>query len=183
MGFSLILQAFFSFPNERQFIECQFFWKFRMKVQDILFEQMYRNNEARLNRLKNNLEREDSESEWALCLGAGISISAGLPDWYGLLAKMTAQIIPDEMMFELQNNTRACQLDASGYDRTESDPKTDDEAFQVDVQRFFEELNAAAAGIWHPTHLCVPSPSAYGLSRRSRPARFPPGSLPSLPLL
>ena len=114
-----------------------------MKVQDILFEQMYRNNEARLNRLKNNLEREDSESEWALCLGAGISISAGLPDWYGLLAKMTAQIIPDEMMFELQNNTRACQLDASGYDRTESDPKTDDEAFQADVQRFFEELNAA----------------------------------------
>ena len=29
MGFSLILRAFFSFPNERQFIECQFFWKFR----------------------------------------------------------------------------------------------------------------------------------------------------------
>lgn len=25
MGFSLILRAFFSFPNERQFIECQFF--------------------------------------------------------------------------------------------------------------------------------------------------------------
>ena len=31
MGFSLILRAFFSFPNERQFIECQFFWKFRIK--------------------------------------------------------------------------------------------------------------------------------------------------------
>ena len=30
MGFSLILRAFFSFPNERQFIECQFFWKFRL---------------------------------------------------------------------------------------------------------------------------------------------------------
>lgn len=30
MGFSLILRAFFSFPNERQFIECQFFWEFRM---------------------------------------------------------------------------------------------------------------------------------------------------------
>ena len=29
MGFSLILLAFFSFPNERQFIECQFFWEFR----------------------------------------------------------------------------------------------------------------------------------------------------------
>lgn len=31
MGFSLILRAFFSFPNERQFIECQFFWEFREK--------------------------------------------------------------------------------------------------------------------------------------------------------
>ena len=30
MGFSLILRAFFSFPNERQFIECQFFWEFRL---------------------------------------------------------------------------------------------------------------------------------------------------------
>ena len=29
MGFSLILRAFFSFPNECQFIECQFFWEFR----------------------------------------------------------------------------------------------------------------------------------------------------------
>ena len=32
MGFSLILRAFFSFPNERQFIECQFFWKFRKSI-------------------------------------------------------------------------------------------------------------------------------------------------------
>lgn len=32
MGFSLILRAFFSFPNERQFIECQFFWEFRYWV-------------------------------------------------------------------------------------------------------------------------------------------------------
>ena len=29
MGFSLILRAFFDFPNECQFIECQFFGKFR----------------------------------------------------------------------------------------------------------------------------------------------------------
>ena len=30
MGFSLILRAFFSFPNECQFIECQFWGKFRI---------------------------------------------------------------------------------------------------------------------------------------------------------
>ena len=31
MGFSLILRAFFGFPNECQFIECQFFGKFRYR--------------------------------------------------------------------------------------------------------------------------------------------------------
>lgn len=36
MGFSLILRAFFSFPNERQFIECQFFWEFRINVRAFL---------------------------------------------------------------------------------------------------------------------------------------------------
>ena len=30
MGFSLILRAFFGFPNECQFIECQFWGKFRV---------------------------------------------------------------------------------------------------------------------------------------------------------
>lgn len=35
MGFSLILRAFFSFPNERQFIECQFFWEFRFSSDGI----------------------------------------------------------------------------------------------------------------------------------------------------
>ena len=28
----MILRAFFNFPNERQFIECQFFWEFRDTV-------------------------------------------------------------------------------------------------------------------------------------------------------
>ena len=39
MGFSLILRAFFSFPNERQFIECQFFWEFRQmsRSHDVIF--------------------------------------------------------------------------------------------------------------------------------------------------
>ena len=68
-----------------------------MKVQDILFEKMYQNNENRLRELKKYLKNTDSNGEWSLCLGAGVSISAGLPDWYGLLARITAQIIPDEI--------------------------------------------------------------------------------------
>ena len=43
MGFSLILRAFFSFPNERQFIECQFFWEFRYKSKNYF---KYAHNQA-----------------------------------------------------------------------------------------------------------------------------------------
>ena len=43
MGFSLILRAFFSFPNERQFIECQFFWKFRIIRQNNKMPQIVEN--------------------------------------------------------------------------------------------------------------------------------------------
>lgn len=39
MGFSLILRAFFSFPNERQFIECQFFWEFRKRCGEKITNQ------------------------------------------------------------------------------------------------------------------------------------------------
>lgn len=41
--------------------------------------------------LKENLKEKGSN--WMLCLGAGVGISVGLPDWYGLLAKITAQTI------------------------------------------------------------------------------------------
>ena len=41
MGFSLILRAFFSFPNERQFIECQFFWEFRVNVVKYAFSGLH----------------------------------------------------------------------------------------------------------------------------------------------
>ena len=42
MGFSLILRAFFSFPNECQFIECQLFWKFRIKSAAGSIKKFYR---------------------------------------------------------------------------------------------------------------------------------------------
>ena len=42
MGFSLILRAFFSFPNECQFIECQFWGKFRQTLRCILSNLEYR---------------------------------------------------------------------------------------------------------------------------------------------
>ena len=51
MGFSLILRAFFSFPNERQFIECQFFGSSEKKggvfaLNDDMKPRMYGDMEA-----------------------------------------------------------------------------------------------------------------------------------------
>ena len=40
MGFSLILRAFFGFPNECQFIECQFWGKFREELDGIDEDEM-----------------------------------------------------------------------------------------------------------------------------------------------
>lgn len=63
-----------------------------MKVEEILFEEVSEKNKQTLEQLRENLKSD----EWAFCLGAGISISAGLPNWYGLLAKLTAQILEVE---------------------------------------------------------------------------------------
>ena len=54
-----------------------------MKVQDILFDEIAEKNKALLRKLKSEIK----EDEWILCLGAGVSIGAGLPNWYGLLAR------------------------------------------------------------------------------------------------
>lgn len=117
-----------------------------MKVQDILFEKMYQNNENRLRELKKYLKNTDSNGEWSLCLGAGVSISAGLPDWYGLLARITAQIIPDEILFKLQHNTIALQTNVSesgDMESAESEQLDDSQAFQADVENFYKNLDTA----------------------------------------
>lgn len=62
-----------------------------MKVNDILFPGMSEQNESVFLNLKNELTKNGED--WALVLGAGVSISAGLPDWFGLLAKITAQVL------------------------------------------------------------------------------------------
>jgi len=64
-----------------------------MKTEDVLYDEVFSDNKKKLDTLRNELA---GDREWALCLGAGVSISAGLPNWYGLLAKLTAQIVPQE---------------------------------------------------------------------------------------
>lgn len=63
-----------------------------MKTKDILFSQVAEENQKNLEELKNKLNK--NQKNWMLCLGAGVSISVGLPNWYKLLAKISARIFP-----------------------------------------------------------------------------------------
>lgn len=69
-----------------------------MKVDEILFEEVLAHNRKKLQKLKEGLV----EGDWTFCLGAGVSISMGLPNWYALIAKMTAQILEIESGKEAQ---------------------------------------------------------------------------------
>lgn len=65
-----------------------------MNLSDILFEEVYKQNEEIFHEMKDKIYQNDQS--WMFCLGAGVSISAGLPSWYGLLAKLNAYLIPLE---------------------------------------------------------------------------------------
>lgn len=121
-----------------------------MKVNDILFEKMAEANRTRLEKMKKSLRRDelknrsgkdDLSNEWALCLGAGVSISAGLPDWYGLLAKMTAQIFSTGVSFSAPYCTGF--VSKQNYD-SGGNPldnlQTEFREFQKDVADFYEKL-------------------------------------------
>lgn len=78
-----------------------------MKVSDILFRNLASENENALMQLKGELRKKRSADEWILGLGAGVSISVGLPDWYKLLSKITAQVFPLSLMDSTENSEDA----------------------------------------------------------------------------
>lgn len=80
-----------------------------MKTKDILFPNVYCSNRDSLEDLKKAL----TKGEWMLCLGAGVSISAGLPTWYSLIGQLTAQILPIEVALIHQNNNDSYYKDVS----------------------------------------------------------------------
>lgn len=67
-----------------------------MKTSEVLFTRINEDNQKHLQELKQKLKDTggDIDNSWMMCLGAGVSISVGLPNWYGLLAKITAQLLP-----------------------------------------------------------------------------------------
>lgn len=93
-----------------------------MKVQEILFEEVQAFNKEKLEKLKKGLSKK---GDWAFCLGAGVSISMGLPNWYGLIAKMTAQIL------EIESGKDGRLVESDDPERT---------AYYKGVERIYESI-------------------------------------------
>ncbi|HIY63835.1 MAG TPA: SIR2 family protein [Candidatus Mediterraneibacter stercoripullorum] len=94
-----------------------------MKLAEVLFPEVYDQNEKKLNDLRYNLA--GNTSDWMLCLGAGVSISVGLPSWYQLIAKINAQLLPLEF-------SNSCQ-----YKETDSEESN---AYIKGIEKFREAL-------------------------------------------
>lgn len=70
-----------------------------MLVKNLLLDQVYRMNQKNIEDLQKIIHNE----KWTLCLGAGVSKSAGLPNWVELLAKMMARLMFAQIGDECSN--------------------------------------------------------------------------------
>lgn len=62
-----------------------------MNLKDVLLDEIFTLNQENIEELKKNLENK--RASWAFCLGAGVSISCGLPDWSKLLAMINGKLL------------------------------------------------------------------------------------------
>lgn len=56
---------------------------------------------------EDQLKNMTQQGNWMMCLGAGVSISVGLPNWYKLLAQISARILPSADCEILANNEQS----------------------------------------------------------------------------
>lgn len=109
-----------------------------MKTSEILFSRVNKENQKVLEELKEKLKKAEEGANWMLCLGAGVSISVGLPDWYKLLAKITAQLLP---------MPGSCGSNVSAYFK-------DVEQFYKEItydQTFLDKMDASLKGEYRAT--------------------------------
>lgn len=64
-----------------------------MNLKDVLLYEIFKLNQQNIEKLKINLNKNEKNVPWAFCLGAGVSISCGLPDWAKLLAMISGKLL------------------------------------------------------------------------------------------
>lgn len=60
-----------------------------MQTDKLLLNEIVKRNQSNIKTLKESL----ANNQYTFCLGAGVSISAGLPDWYTLLSKIIGRLL------------------------------------------------------------------------------------------
>lgn len=60
-----------------------------MQIKQLLLDDVLTRNQKNINKLKDSL----THNQYTFCLGAGVSISAGLPDWYTLISKIIGRLL------------------------------------------------------------------------------------------
>lgn len=64
-----------------------------MNLADVLIDEILKLNQENLKSLKTHLDDNEKKASWAFCLGAGVSISCGFPDWAKLLSMINGKIL------------------------------------------------------------------------------------------
>lgn len=76
-----------------------------MKLRDVLIDKIYEINDNNIKKLKKNMSEGGADKQsWAFCLGAGVSVSCGFPNWTKLLAMISGQILNSYSPLRLKNN-------------------------------------------------------------------------------
>lgn len=75
-----------------------------MKLTDVVIDEIIGLNKKNMDILKMKLNVNEKNALWAFCLGAGTSISCGLPDWSKLLAMISGKILKSySKSYEIDN--------------------------------------------------------------------------------
>lgn len=66
----------------------------QIMLDNVIVDDLKQKNQENINQLKEQLQKTNKEeNRWVFCLGAGVSISCGLPDWTKLLAMISGQLL------------------------------------------------------------------------------------------
>ena len=120
----------------------------KIETASILFPKVAEANREALKQLGKKLRESKKQNEWMLCLGAGVSISAKLPNWPKLLARLSAQMLPPRG----KRNHAERKLDGAFYDEVEQFYQT----FSRDsdfAQKFENALKGKYTGLFEKMNL------------------------------